>query len=119
SPFFLRPFPLGSGDAFRSRLLSYSLSRSSSAMMMPPSFDRDQFIQVHVERRHRSLRLEIGGAGPYRHVKVAIRMFSSVGQLLSAPTNPTWCNLESSRRKNRKSTRLNSSHVKISYAVFC
>src|SRR5690606_1300807 len=31
-----------------------------------------------------------------------------------------WCTvLESGGRQDRKSTRLNSSHVKISYAVFC
>src|SRR5271157_6312924 len=29
------------------------------------------------------------------------------------------CPLPRSRRKDRKSTRLNSSHVRISYAVFC
>src|SRR5690349_22547490 len=31
-----------------------------------------------------------------------------------APTSPTWA-----ARTDRKSTRLNSSHVEISYAVFC
>src|SRR5690606_39991600 len=30
-----------------------------------------------------------------------------------------WCSPPSSGSRDRKSTRLNSSHVKISYAVFC
>src|SRR2546430_12138345 len=30
-----------------------------------------------------------------------------------------WCNLVGSATKDRKSTRLNSSHSQISYAVFC
>src|SRR5690606_40186742 len=37
---------------------------------------------------------------------------------LIAGANPAWCHPILFRR-DRKSTRLNSSHVKISYAVFC
>src|SRR6266511_2965647 len=37
-----------------------------------------------------------------------------------ASNSPPWCPWgEGSGRGDRKSTRLNSSHVKISYAVFC
>src|SRR5699024_11789642 len=35
-------------------------------------------------------------------------------------TRPKWASIrQSPQRKDRKSTRLNSSHVSISYAVFC
>src|SRR5215469_14379426 len=39
----------------------------------------------------------------------------------SRPTRPTWrhVRLGVATRADRKSTRLNSSHVEISYAVFC
>src|SRR5690606_42012248 len=39
-------------------------------------------------------------------------------QAPAAPSKPG-LELRSQRRRDRKSTRLNSSHVKISYAVFC
>src|SRR5437773_1109311 len=50
---------------------------------------------------------------------------SGVGISRSSPTSPvsaSSCNrspLRSSRSRDRKSTRLNSSHITISYAVFC
>src|SRR5207253_3446151 len=34
-------------------------------------------------------------------------------------TEPTWANVRYTPIEDRKSTRLNSSHVAISYAVFC
>src|SRR5699024_11890622 len=34
-------------------------------------------------------------------------------------TSPEWSGSETGGRRDRKSTRLNSSHVSISYAVFC
>src|SRR5690606_41006846 len=37
----------------------------------------------------------------------------------TAATTPTAASVASAGRRDRKSTRLNSSHVKISYAVFC
>src|SRR5690606_42073121 len=45
----------------------------------------------------------------FADVHFSTRRFSGAGDRLSAPC----------RRTDRKSTRLNSSHVKISYAVFC
>src|SRR5690242_21593392 len=37
-----------------------------------------------------------------------------------AGTGRTWCSTSAAKsRKDRKSTRLNSSHMSISYAVFC
>src|SRR5690606_41665835 len=36
-----------------------------------------------------------------------------------APLSPEWLSRAATRAPDRKSTRLNSSHVKISYAVFC
>src|SRR5690606_41919515 len=39
------------------------------------------------------------------------QIFEAPGTVITAPNNPV--------KKDRKSTRLNSSHVKISYAVFC
>src|SRR5690606_41761904 len=43
--------------------------------------------------------------------------FQLAGNVYKALENPKEC--EKVYKKDRKSTRLNSSHVKISYAVFC
>src|SRR5947207_3536615 len=37
----------------------------------------------------------------------------------SAPTSSSWTLTDTARHSDRKSTRLNSSHTVISYAVFC
>src|SRR5690606_40512185 len=53
---------------------------------------------------------------PHRqHLDVWIRPVSSIAFILPCLPTPA----ERGRMKDRKSTRLNSSHVKISYAVFC
>src|SRR5437899_1852000 len=43
----------------------------------------------------------------------------SCGSALPAHGRPRCCSSSSVRRQDRKSTRLNSSHLGISYAVFC
>src|SRR5690606_41422889 len=52
---------------------------------------------------HRGAVERVGGADPWDHGVEALERLAVVGD----------------RRPDRKSTRLNSSHVKISYAVFC
>src|SRR5204862_8335537 len=46
-------------------------------------------------------------------------LFRSVDSSLRTWANPAWKGRRCSTPKDRKSTRLNSSHVEISYAVFC
>src|SRR5690606_41991833 len=71
-----------------------------------------------------------GGAGPYRGApgrRLAGRGASGsgrggAGRGGAAPLRPPPAGAGGARhrgRRDRKSTRLNSSHVKISYAVFC
>src|SRR5207302_5652705 len=48
-----------------------------------------------------------------------IKSYSSVGGLVSTVTYEGICMTRVKTSPDRKSTRLNSSHVKISYAVFC
>src|SRR5215813_955269 len=51
----------------------------------------------------------------------AVRM-TNVWPIATTPTSMTCCRMREKlgpARKDRKSTRLNSSHVRISYAVFC
>src|SRR5690554_7728927 len=52
--------------------------------------------------------------------KERIKAFGMIGTKICINTSGVWshANVKSSK-KDRKSTRLNSSHVRISYAVFC
>src|SRR5690606_41887185 len=53
-------------------------------------------------------------------VRVSIKgLLCTAAVLVAASVTLTGCALFSSEPVDRKSTRLNSSHVKISYAVFC
>src|SRR2546421_9359103 len=83
----------------RSTLFPYTtLFRSSSVIRLPSSVEK----WCCSGRRH-SLRLRRGDAGDRSYGGLA-------GPFLSPPRR---------RRRDRKSTRLNSSHDQISYAVFC
>src|SRR5690606_41633024 len=63
-------------------------------------------------RRNRARTAQTRGRAPRLRPRVALRAARH-----EAPQVPEEHPL--SRRRDRKSTRLNSSHVKISYAVFC
>src|SRR5690606_41898698 len=78
----------------RSTLFPYTTLFRSRPRPSPPSPDRQR---AHRQRRHRR-RLRRRSRAP---AQIARRCHGSA------------------RSRDRKSTRLNSSHVKISYAVFC
>src|SRR5436309_9631770 len=67
----------------------------------------------------------ISGSRPPRRAALFpyTTLFRSDWPLLNALVNTaagaTWVSIHHGGRRDRKSTRLNSSHVKISYAVFC
>src|SRR6266566_8977149 len=46
-------------------------------------------------------------------------LFRSLRPAAARHTPPPWWTARRARRRDRKSTRLNSSHLVISYAVFC
>src|SRR5574340_1328470 len=50
---------------------------------------------------------------------LALQSLESNPQLAFATRMEDWTSLGQHKRQDRKSTRLNSSHQKISYAVFC
>src|SRR5690554_7581442 len=52
--------------------------------------------------------------GPYSALKKIVELFHRLGLAALVPLRE-----EISQPEDRKSTRLNSSHVRISYAVFC
>src|SRR5438874_4782740 len=56
---------------------------------------------------------------PPRHPVLSCRGGSIAILSTCRPTPPSGAATESLREPDRKSTRLNSSHVEISYAVFC
>src|SRR5690606_41999861 len=60
----------------------------------------------------------VGAAGPLQPARVLLRLVVDRADLQAAVGQ---CHRHRRRRQvgDRKSTRLNSSHVKISYAVFC
>src|SRR5216683_3251845 len=64
------------------------------------------------------LSIEITGAGALR-MPIAIAPFPGEGALGPGITSIVRADLERSGLLDRKSTRLNSSHDQISYAVFC
>src|SRR5436309_6431030 len=61
--------------------------------------------------------------GLFRHywvlISLVLTIFSAVILLLHMPTVSSLAGVAREADRDRKSTRLNSSHVKISYAVFC
>src|SRR5690606_41367327 len=67
-----------------------------------------------------SSRLGVAGFGGCRFVRcVAPRRVRLTGGRRVRWLRWLWWRIWRGRRRDRKSTRLNSSHVKISYAVFC
>src|SRR5690606_40368813 len=89
----------------RSPLFPYTtLFRSSSrAVWKVLLFQATIAAWIIPSQRHRSRKPHAGPASPQYHVQKPPRVGGSPDQ----------------RGRDRKSTRLNSSHVKISYAVFC
>src|SRR5262245_62517364 len=67
-------------------------------------------------------RVLLGGVGPVRQQREA-QLAVSVGQVVDVQALDLFGDLslarEQRRDRDRKSTRLNSSHLGISYAVFC
>src|SRR5690606_42042728 len=77
----------------------------SANRCLPPSYCLTASLRVHAGFRLR--RLELGHGAELR----------AVGEQLVVP--PRGHDAATLEQVDRKSTRLNSSHVKISYAVFC
>src|SRR5690606_42126616 len=75
------------------------------------------------------VRVRCGRGFTYRDAAGVIRDTAVRARLTGLAIPPAWCEVKIARdphahiqavgREDRKSTRLNSSHVKISYAVFC
>src|SRR5438270_2695286 len=66
--------------------------------------------------------LSLHDALPISIPRVAPALLQSAGRTLRAPAwraGPAWSTHAGARSVDRKSTRLNSSHSQISYAVFC
>src|SRR3712207_8556947 len=64
-------------------------------------------------------RLEVGRAGAELRLEVVGRLARLLGRLLRLGQKPLPVGPALHARVDRKSTRLNSSHANISYAVFC
>src|SRR2546430_6951841 len=84
--------------------------RSSTPFPSPPLFRSSHTAEPH----HRQRELEVGEPG-------AVAGLPPVGRDEEDPAVGRLAHARSSRarRQDRKSTRLNSSHSQISYAVFC
>src|SRR3712207_7811235 len=91
----------------RSTLFPYTtLFRSREFLRASEAFE---------ERRIRRLRAVAGGLG----VLLVISVITGVLAIWQAQQVRLQANIALSRLLDRKSTRLNSSHANISYAVFC
>src|SRR5690606_20994255 len=84
---------------------------------------RERVVDRLVEQRQRHHRIMLGLAKPTSHA-----LLPRLEQLLhpgyqvrrhERPAHESQIGVDPNRHGDRKSTRLNSSHVKISYAVFC
>src|SRR5690606_41919219 len=62
---------------------------------------------------------ESDGPRPLAAEQYYARLGQQLAKLLDENTAEGFCHRVDLRLRDRKSTRLNSSHVKISYAVFC
>src|SRR5439155_20053143 len=68
---------------------------------------------------HDALPISVVHGAPYRSVGASTLTFGAIGVLSAQAFVARWRGRPARRRPDRKSTRLNSSHVAISYAVFC
>src|SRR5690606_41476726 len=103
SLFFLYPSvpsyiqPLSLHDALPIYIWTHTNTRLTSALMNRLTSDQQGFNSIY-------MMMDSGARGS----KEQIRQLSGMRGLMAKP-----------QKSDRKSTRLNSSHVKISYAVFC
>src|SRR5215471_11873177 len=65
------------------------------------------------------LRIELGGAAKLGSSKVEGRIEDPGAHIEERYGPPPGLSIQAEQQEDRKSTRLNSSHVEISYAVFC
>src|SRR5690242_21177206 len=89
------------------------MCRSISAFVLPParhSFPTRRSSDLGSDLLFQALRLSTIGAGEFNG-----RVRDGIGYRLPANTTRSAKN----GKRDRKSTRLNSSHMSISYAVFC
>src|SRR5436190_10492074 len=93
----------------RSTLFPYTtLFRSATSGLSSPEFDR---LAEAVEKAIKAALIENHGSIPQQHNhKKLVALCETTG---------VWDILPPALKKDRKSTRLNSSHTVISYAVFC
>src|SRR5256886_12356261 len=86
--------------------------------------------ELRLERKRRAVTLQTARHDESSEVDLTIRIAGTVDPLLGSgqigdrqfeqePAGPVEIRLPTSPRPDRKSTRLNSSHSQISYAVFC
>src|SRR5205807_4330897 len=92
---------------------------SAAAIVTPSAYSRSP--PTGMPRAMRVTRTPVGLSSCCRYVAVTSPSMEGLVAMMTSPTQavPPLATRASKRSKDRKSTRLNSSHLVISYAVFC
>src|SRR5690625_7074963 len=78
-----------------------------------------QKLEEYAEKRYKFLQVKTVDEGHYKEYDATIRFYQKVGFKKFEVFPTLWDEWNPCLVIDRKSTRLNSSHVAISYAVFC
>src|SRR5699024_12789203 len=93
----------------RTALASFPTRRSSDLCDVAPNHRTGQI----VDRQNKTVLRHEARKGAQRHPAMTLRVPARGGMMMTEGIG------QKNRDADRKSTRLNSSHVSISYAVFC
>src|SRR5690606_41887958 len=103
-----------SQSSYISHFFLFILFLSYGALRNLPSFPTRRSSDLAVRHGRDELRRRVGDLE-----KQAVGVLRLLGVLPEEPEPPGPAPAQARAAEDRKSTRLNSSHVKISYAVFC